>query len=953
MGTGFAPIGRDAERERLGRALDRARAGRGSLVLISGGAGLGKTRLVRDVAAAAGIRVLHGGCERAGVSPYGPIVAALRAHMRDRPDGLARCGPLRPHLALLLPELGDPPDAGDRATLVEAVCQGIGQLACDEPALLMLDDLQWSDDATLEALPAVAESIEGRPLLVVGAYRPDGLPRDHMLRRARHELRRAGRLEEVRLAPLPADETARLAAAVLGGDSSAELARAIHDRAQGIPFFVEELARALAATGSLATGPGGLRIAGDGDVPVPETIRDAVLIGVADLSPEGRAAADAAAVAGASFDADVVAAVAGPGGLAELVERGVVVEDGAGRAAFRHTLAREVLYADVPWLRRRALHRRLAEGLEAAGAPSGEVATHWLGARDAGRARESLLRAARELRRVHAYRDAARAGRRALDLWPEGAEPASRLGALEGYASCAELSGELDEAARAWREVCDLLLAAPGAAERLGDARRRLAGVHDLRGDRESAVAARGAAAEAYASAGCPADAAVERLGAANHLRARADYTPAIAFARRAQEEAVLAGRPDLRARGLGLEGVALAKRGDHAAGLATVRTGLAIAVEADLTPVVAELYQRLSLVLYDAGDYGRAEGALESALELCRAGGAPDVEVACVTCLVYVLRERGEWRRALALGRELIAGGTAVWVAEGLVGAIHGAQGRFSSARRLLLSSLEVSSRVGHFNMTVDSTAALACVAGAQGADEEAARRCRELLARWERSEDHHYAVRGLRWAAGFFARRGDVRSAHSCAEALVGIAARTGHPDALAAVAHAIAESALAEGDSQAAAERLGRAVELHRGLDMPLERAEIELRAGVALAAAGDREGALERLGEAYRAARRLGARPLAAEAAREVAALGESVARRLGRRAEADAEGAGLSRRELQVVRLVAVGRTNREIARELYLSPRTVDMHVRNILRRLGCRSRVEAAHRAGELGLLV
>src|SRR5688500_15682613 len=137
------------------------------------------------------------------------------------------------------------------------------------------------------------------------------------------------------------------------------------------------------------------------------------------------------------------------------------------------------------------------------------------------------------------------------------------------------------------------------------------------------------------------------------------------------------------------------------------------------------------------------------------------------------------------------------------------------------------------------------------------------------------------------------------------------------------------------------------------MPFERAQIELRAGVALAAAGEREPALERLSSAYRAARKLGARPLATEAAGEVAALGESVARRLGARAAADADGAGLSRRELEVVRLVAVGRTNAEIAQELFLSRRTVDMHVRNILRKLGCRSRVEATHRAAELGLLV
>ena len=106
------------------------------------------------------------------------------------------------------------------------------------------------------------------------------------------------------------------------------------------------------------------------------------------------------------------------------------------------------------------------------------------------------------------------------------------------------------------------------------------------------------------------------------------------------------------------------------------------------------------------------------------------------------------------------------------------------------------------------------------------------------------------------------------------------------------------------------------------------------------------------DAYRKARKLGARPLASEAAREVAALGESVAGRLGARAAADADGAGLTRRELEVVRMLAVGRTNREIAQELFLSPRTVDMHVRNILRKLDCRSRVEAAHRAGELGLL-
>jgi DNA-binding NarL/FixJ family response regulator len=182
--------------------------------------------------------------------------------------------------------------------------------------------------------------------------------------------------------------------------------------------------------------------------------------------------------------------------------------------------------------------------------------------------------------------------------------------------------------------------------------------------------------------------------------------------------------------------------------------------------------------------------------------------------------------------------------------------------------------------------------------------------------------------------------------------MASETGHPDALAALAHAIAETALLEGDVDTAAEQLTRAVELHRTLDMPFERAQIELRAGVALTAAGERELGVERLVDAYRTARKLGARPLAAEAAREVAGLGESVAARLGSRAEADADAGGLTRREREVLRPLVVGRTNREIAQELFLSTRTVDMHVRNILRKLDCRSRVEAAGRAREIGLV-
>jgi DNA-binding CsgD family transcriptional regulator len=192
----------------------------------------------------------------------------------------------------------------------------------------------------------------------------------------------------------------------------------------------------------------------------------------------------------------------------------------------------------------------------------------------------------------------------------------------------------------------------------------------------------------------------------------------------------------------------------------------------------------------------------------------------------------------------------------------------------------------------------------------------------------------------------------ARACAQHAARIAAETANPEALATLSHAHGETALLDGDTAGAVEHFAAAIDRLHDLELPLERAQSCLRAGVALAATGARAAAVERLTDAYRTARRLGARPLATRAARDLAVLGEPVERRLGRRAAGQIERAGLSERELEILRLVAVGRTNREIARALFLSPRTVDMHVRNILAKLGCRSRAEATHRADRLGLL-
>ena len=183
---------------------------------------------------------------------------------------------------------------------------------------------------------------------------------------------------------------------------------------------------------------------------------------------------------------------------------------------------------------------------------------------------------------------------------------------------------------------------------------------------------------------------------------------------------------------------------------------------------------------------------------------------------------------------------------------------------------------------------------------------RCLAALTRWAETEERHYAIPDLRWSATFFAEQGRPADVAACADGLARIAAETGNPEALAALSHALGEAALLDVDAAQAADPRSRALEVLRPIDVPFERAQIRVRAGVALAAVGEREAAVEQLTEAYRTANRLEARPLAAEAVRQLEILGEQVECRLGRRAAGQRERAGLTRRELEVVRLVAVG-----------------------------------------------
>jgi DNA-binding CsgD family transcriptional regulator len=530
-----------------------------------------------------------------------------------------------------------------------------------------------------------------------------------------------------------------------------------------------------------------------------------------------------------------------------------------------------------------------------------------------------------------------------------------RLEVLDRLGVCAQMYGDLPEAARAWREVAEGRRQA-GDQPRLADVQRRLASLFEQQGQWEPAIAARQVAAEAFDQSHLPGEAAAEQLALAGLLHGAAQLDAAVEAATRAGEGAVRAGRLDLQAAALAVKGSVLAQLGQYEVGRQTVQAGLSLALEHNLIGPASQAYYSLAAVLDQAGDYAGSRDTYQTGIEFCQTVGLPVMEQVCLACLGVVLREMGEWERALHVCQEVLAApdsyDVARLIANAMVGSILGWRGQARRAHSLLLPIPDVAHRTAKVSLEVDSTWTLACVEELLGNHEAAAARYRAVLQLAEQREERHYAVPALRWGATFFAGFGAPAETRACARALSVIASATGKREAVAALAHALGEAALLEGDARLAASQFTQALDALGNAEVPFDRAHILLRAGVALAAAGERESAVERLVSAYHTARKLRAQPFARQAAQALVGLGEPIERRVGRRAASQLAQAGLSARELEVLRQVRLGLTNREIARALFLSPRTVDMHVRNLLAKLDVRSRAEAVGKALELGLL-
>ncbi len=451
-------VGRDREIEGLRRAWSAAAAGRGGMVLISGEPGSGKTRLARelvDYARITGGAALQGGCyELEAATPYLPFVEALRTWVHGSSDDELRAavGDAGTEISRLAPELagriGPFPDgpalsaAEQRLRLFDGVARCFFKLAQRAGLLLFLDDLQWADQASLGLLHYLVRLIGRERVLILGCYRETDLDRSHPLAEALDTWNRERVASRVQLRRLDAAATSAMLKVLLGqSEVTEELAADIHRETEGNPFFIEEIVKTLIDEGQIVCEVGGWCRRDTAELVLPQGVKAAIGRRLDHLSEPTTEVLRTAAILGKSFQFAELAAVAdrSEDELLDAVDEAVaaqLLETGAGESvAFTHDKIREVLYHELNPIRRRRLHYRVAEGLEALREQGGRVAVEDLAhhSMEGGcleRGFDYAMQAAADAARLYAYCDSLRLYERAREC-AEGLGRTAELARLD------------------------------------------------------------------------------------------------------------------------------------------------------------------------------------------------------------------------------------------------------------------------------------------------------------------------------------------------------------------------------------------------------------------------------------------------------------------------------------------------------------------------------------------
>jgi DNA-binding CsgD family transcriptional regulator len=837
------------EREDLLAELEGARLAGGRLVFVGGEAGVGKTALVRAFSVRSE-RVLAGSCENLTTpTPLGPLL-----------------------------DIADVAAAGEPRLVANALLEELRP-----GTLLVLEDVHWADQATLDVLRVLGRRIDRTEAITLATYREDEVEADHPLRLVLGELASAAAVSRLSVPALSLD-----AARELAGPHGAN-ADAIYELTRGNAFYVTEV---LAAGGES----------------LPPTVRDAVLARAAALSSAARRLLDVVSLVPARVELWLLEAVA-PAEIEQLdacLASGMLREE-RDAVAFRHELARLAVEGAVPPQRRRRLNAAILRALASppAGAPDpARLAHHAEEAGDIDAVLEHAKAAAHRAEQASAHREAVAQYERVLRVG-DGLAPADRASILAAYAQQATLTGRYEPAIDAYAEAI-ALYGSLGDHVRKGETLSRSTSPYIFVGRNADAEAASRAGIDVLETLGESPELAVAYASQAALRMLNRDNDEGVAWGEKALTLAHRFADQETVAQALNLIGTSYVMAGEIERGIGFLDRSIDVARENDLAYRVASGYSMLGSGLGEMYELERSERYSRAFVAHAYEHGMDESYI--LSWLACVRVYRGDWREGTKLARRVLdrAGGgiariTAL-IALARVRARRGDPGPISA----LDEALELSRPGGHLQRLGHVQAARAEAAWLSGDRERCVEEARSVygLALAKRHLWFGGELAYWQWKAGVL-------------------------EDAPGWIAEPYRLQIA--GEARAAADAW-------RAHGCPYETARA--------LAEGDADAQLDALAELER----LGAQPAVKLLRQALRAAGISAPR--GPRPATRENPAELTTRELEVLRLVAEGKRNAEVADALVLSRRTVDHHVSAILRKLDVKSRGEAAAAASRLGLL-
>jgi DNA-binding CsgD family transcriptional regulator len=969
-------VGRSRELSQLEDTLTIAQSGSGGCVIVAGEAGIGKSRLlaeIRNRAIARGFTVLVGRCfEQDMAFPYAPLIDILRTYFTPQTvsEILASFGSPTSGFVNLLPELAAhvsdqqpaaplEPEA-ERRRLVEALGGFFLRQSEDQPLVLIVEDLHWSDAASLEFLLFLARRIAPYPLLLLLSYRSTETHPELMPLLA--GLDREQMTQTLKLKPLSHSEVSQMLQAILNQPQapSAEFVETVYNLTEGNPFFTEEIFSSLTAAGDIYFAGGRWQRKPLSQIEIPDSVQRLVQQRLSQISQTARQLITLAAVSGRSFDFAVLQALTSQSDqdllalVKELMVAQLVVEETAELFAFRHALTREALYVQLLARERKTLHGQIAQAIEHIHANTLEtqleaLAYHFFEAAMWTKALEYTQRAGEKAQALYAPHAAIEQFTRALEAASRlSLTPPSHLYRLRGQAF--DTLGEFDRArvdyeaalqtARTagdqraeWQALLDLaLLWASRDYERTGDYCRQALTLAHFIGDQAILGHSLNRLGNWYMNSGQPFEALGYHQNALNLFEALAD-------------------RPGIAAT-LDLLAMTSNQCGDVAGTVAYYERAI---------PILRDLndHQTLASSLTMLSVYSLNEALVREAIELARDIDWRAGEAYALQYLGMLLAYRGDYGPGLIAAQSGLELARAIdhrlWQAWGdlTVGHIYLELLALDEAYQHLESGRAIATEVGSSFMTKFAAGLLASVCILQGRPDEAAVLLPERLPEPALGLDFTIAKATMELAL--------VR--HQPSQALH-VLDSPDFPDRVnwlggmaffyGSVIHLRGEALMLLGRLEEAEATLQSILDLYleQGLRMGLW--QIQLSLGKLYQAAADNE----RAETAFAAARTL-VEELAATVADD--SLRENFRRRanarippvqpLTPRQVAKQEFGGLTQRERQVASAVAQGLSNQGIADELVVSVKTVEAHVSRILSKLGFSSRAQIAAWAVDRGL--